>query len=916
MKSKSIRWFVAAAMMITGLGRALAATWDGGPSPHTGTSWNDPVNWVGDVKPGADDTAAFSANKNTGLTSGKVISLGAPQSIHKLEIPSWAQAPNFTIGNAADVTAGNTLTLAYAYLGPNYNNDVTITANVILGDDSIWDTTEDAFIINGAVSGDGRGFAKWGANAISLRGLNTYTGSTVLNVGTLRLDFGGPASPATDIVDPSSPLVLNGGLLAVKAKSSSSSSQNFDVATANTGASSINLESASGANVRLSFGDLVRTTGATLNLKQPTGNTAISASNGYTTPEANDASGILGAYLTVMPQDGTAPADWAMNNGVNVVAFDNYATLSGETAIIANNATSNVQIDSATTGTVTLASSNIAINSLKVSDTTARLLDLGGGTLRLGASGGILTPSSTGALTLTNGTLTAGGADNTAGEIVVVNATAIMSSAIVANNGAGAVALTKSGGGTLQLTTAQAHTGGTFVNAGTLQLPAITDPLSPNSDIVVNGGTLNLGASTQNLSSNFVMRGGTLSNGTIMKSDSDYKVDAGTVSATLGGSSGLVKTSPAAATFTGANTYTGDTHVLEGAARFEKTSAIVKGNLFVGSPNGTFPASVYCVNTPLNSGKTWTVYKNGRLDSGTSAQYLSSKLSLVGGTFTGGQPYFQSGSTVEMLGGNFGGTIYGSGAFDITSLSNDVPAVVSASLRNNNHKFIVNRGSGPIDLLFTGTMTGTGTQTLTKEGNGVMVMNGSGHNNGTVLNAGTLLVANTSGSGTGSGAVTVKAGSTLGGTGFIGGVSGYTSANVSVAGASGNPAVVAPGTVDPVTGDHVIGTLTVGSGAQANNVTFGANSALKIGFDTNGNCDKLAVNGTLSLDAATDKLVLDIADYAALKAGTYTLATFTALATPGTVFDVVEKPTSGTLQYTATSIEYVVHPKTTVLVVK
>ncbi|NLE41527.1 MAG: hypothetical protein GX615_06810, partial [Lentisphaerae bacterium] len=155
-----------------------------------------------------------------------------------------------------------------------------------------------------------------------------------------------------------------------------------------------------------------------------------------------------------------------------------------------------------------------------------------------------------------------------------------------------------------------------------------------------------------------------------------------------------------------------------------------------------------------------------------------------------------------------------------------------------------------------------------------------------------------------------------GGTGFIGGVSGYTSANVSVAGASGNPAVVAPGTVDPVTGDHVIGTLTVGSGAQANNVTFGANSALKIGFDTNGNCDKLAVNGTLSLDAATDKLVLDIADYAALKAGTYTLATFTALATPGTVFDVVEKPTSGTLQYTATSIEYVVHPKTTVLVVK
>ena len=121
MKSKSIRWFVAALLLATGTWTLTAATitWDGGPSPYTGTSWNDPVNWVGDVKPGPTDTASFRSNGGTGLTSGKVISLDAPQTIYKLDIPSWAQAPSFTIGNAADVAAGNTLTLAYAYLGPN-----------------------------------------------------------------------------------------------------------------------------------------------------------------------------------------------------------------------------------------------------------------------------------------------------------------------------------------------------------------------------------------------------------------------------------------------------------------------------------------------------------------------------------------------------------------------------------------------------------------------------------------------------------------------------------------------------------------------------------------------------------------------------------------------------------------------------
>jgi autotransporter-associated beta strand protein len=918
MKNHSNTWIASAIMILSGFSQALAATitWDGGLSPYSGTSWNDPVNWAGNVKPGSVDAVVFSANGNTGLSSGKVLSLDAPQTIYRLDIPSWAQNPAFTIGNAADVAAGNTLTLTRAYLGPNFNNDITIVANVVLADDSIWETTEDAFIVNGSISGVDKDFAKWGANSVSLRGANSYTGETLVNAGTLRLDFGGPTSPAADIVIASSPLMMNGGTLAVKAKSSVSRSQTFNTATANRGASSMAVESASGANVFLSLAAIARTNGATLNLKQPTGNTAINANNGYTTLNTNDASGILGAYLTVMPQNGTAPADWAANDGVNIVAYTGYTTLAGDLPNIGEGATSNVQINNTSTGDVGLGAAMVTVNTLKVADAAARVLNIGGNTLRLGTIGGILTPSGTGPFVISNGTLTAGSTADTAGELVFVNATVIANMAVTADNGAGKVTLTKSGSGTMVLTSGQTHTGGTFVNAGTLQLPAMADPLATNGDIVVNGGTLNLGGNTQNLSGELIMRGGTLTNGTIMKSVSNYDVQGGTISAALKGSVGLVKTSANSVTINGANTYSGDTYVLEGAVTFDKTSAIVNGNLFVGSQGGMAPASVSCVNTPLNSSKNWTVYKNGSLYSGTSAQYLSSKLSLIGGSFSGSQPYFQTGSSVEMTGGNLGGTIYGNGSFEIKSLSNETPAVVSASLRSNSHTFNVSRGSGPIDLRFTGGMVGT--CKLTKIGTGLMVMSGSSHENGTDVNAGVLLVNNTSGSGTGKGAVTINAGSTFGGTGFIGGVATYGNANVTVTGASGNSAVVAPGSIDLTTGDHVIGALTVGNLAvQTNNVTFGAYSTLKINIATNGTCDKLVVNGTLSLATATDTLEMNVADAAALKQGTYTLVTFQqrAAGADQAFTTVVGKPTRGRLEYTATSLNYVIDPTGTLITI-
>ena len=801
------------------------------------------------------------------------------------------------------------------FRGDNIGNWQTLRADVILGNSTVWEVRpgyNSGVTVSGNISGTGFDLTKWGSGTLRLQGANTYTGNTVARTGTLQLDFNNGTAPLADIVNPNSPLKMEGGYLNLYRKDAASRSQAFDGVTAAIGASTARIESFWNANARMTFGAFNRMPGATLNLRQPSGNTAINANNGFTTTQANDATGILGPTLTVSPENSDSPADWAANNGVNIVAYTGYAIPSGAPAVIASGAASNVQIDWASTGDVTLESSATAINTLKFADTAARNLDLTNGTLRLGSPiGAVLVPSGRGPVTIANGTITSGAAS---GEIAFINSSEVTNSAALADTGNGTVTLTKSGSGKLTFTTAPSHTGGTFVNAGTMVLPNIVNPLVTTADLTVNGGTLDFGGATQTNSANVVIRGGTVKNGTIVKTGTDYTAEGGTVSAVLGGSVGLVKTSPEKLTLSGNNTYTGTTIVEEGTVSAD--AGAIDGHLVVGKPEGGYPASFSgSSNTTITDSKNVTVYPNGSFSANGSDNY--NNLTIVGGS--GGNGYING--TIYMTGGRVTGSIYGSHK-NYTSYASSETAVVEAFNGMNtygNHTFSVADGAAPIDLKVTGGMDGSTTgYTISKTGAGTMqITSSSGVDfKSFTVSAGRLLADNATGSALGKMPISVAGGATLGGKGFIGGVAGYTLANVSVAGASGNPAVVAPGTVDPVTGDHVLGTLTVGSGAQANNVTFGANSALKIGFDTNGNCDKLVVNGTLSLDSATDKLVLDIADYNALKPGTYTLATFNALATPGTTFDIVDKPSLGTLQYTATSIEYVVHPRRTLILVK
>ena len=230
--------------------------------------------------------------------------------------------------------------------------------------------------------------------------------------------------------------------------------------------------------------------------------------------------------------------------------------------------------------------------------------------------------------------------------------------------------------------------------------------------------------------------------------------------------------------------------------------------------------------------------------------------------------------------------------------------------------FDVQDGDAPIDLWCSGTInTMSTTPSIIKRGLGVMRLTGTGspfNEKNVYVNAGTLLVDNASGAGTGKATARVAAGATLSGTGFIGGVATYSNANVIATGASGNLAVIAPGTIDPTSGAHIYGTLHVGSATQTNNVTFGNYSQFRVAIGKNRQADQLDVYGSVDLSSLTDNLMLTVDPDA--KGGIYTLISATEGITGTFNTLAVDFPKPGQLSYTATTVDYNIVNSTVIVV--
>ena len=237
-------------------------------------------------------------------------------------------------------------------------------------------------------------------------------------------------------------------------------------------------------------------------------------------------------------------------------------------------------------GGITLTKTGAGTVTLSGNNTYTGLTDVQAGTLSLGragstiadaapvkVSGGTLDVANSdtvGAVELSSGTIS--GAGTLTGASYNLTNTGTISSIL----GGGGIALTKTGAGTATLSASNTYTGLTDVQAGTLAYGA-NNIIANAANIKVSGGTLNVGAFNDTVN-NVQMTGGGISGTTgVLTATTDFDMQAGTVSAILGGNVGLTKTTAGTVALNSANTYTGTTTITTGTLQAGNARALGTG---------------------------------------------------------------------------------------------------------------------------------------------------------------------------------------------------------------------------------------------------------------------------------------------------------------------------------------------------
>lgn len=458
---------------------------------------NTGASWLGSVVPGTANIALWDTNVN--VTPTPSYPLGGNLSWAGVAIGTYGPFTNGffnpTVANLITITNNgpNTLTLGTAGLDLSLStNNLTINnpINVALNGNQTWNFFNGRTVtVNGNISGTGN-LIKEGNGALTLNGTNIFNGQLVIGGGLVNLNFSSSTAPTNNILNPAQPLVFddNGGAIAINGKAGTTNSQAFNGVQLITGLGLISsVPGGSGGSNFVSLGALTRATGGgAINIGPLNPNAPIN------TTTTNDATGILGPWACISSSTtagGGGGISFATNwacvdiNG-NITNYTGWTLLTGAGPTIANNPTSNVRVDNGSTGNIEIGPNpTTTINTIIVNGGTARTLDIqSGSTLRLGANGGILKASGSGSTMLIGasagtGTLTAGGADNTPGELMINDQNGnnnrgsgtLTLNSVVADNGTGPVTLSFIGGDQVQINSTCTHSGGTYI-IGRVQL--------------------------------------------------------------------------------------------------------------------------------------------------------------------------------------------------------------------------------------------------------------------------------------------------------------------------------------------------------------------------------------------------------------------------------------------------------------
>ena len=717
-----------------------------------------------------------------------------------------ANTVSFTSRNAAQIILGGLAsTSTTANVGSTSNGGAV---GIIVGSAN-GNTTFNGVV---ATNSGGTSLTKVGVGTLTLTGLNTYSGATNVNGGTLLLNY---ATNASNVLTATSALNLGGGTLSLLGKNSGATTQTLGNVTATgAGAGNVILNTNGGTSTTLTLGTLTATAaGSALNFNTASGGTVTTTSN-------KDATGIYGGRITYTDATGT---NWATTTS-GATPF----TLSGYTGYTALNAAggatdtnNSLQTDGATLG------GSVTTNSLKVTDTAAgNTLDLGGAANTLTLTNGGLLFTGANAYTITDGTLASGTSATTPDLIVNQFGTGTLTIGAVISNGAGTGAgtLTKAGPGTLILTGANTYTGATFLTGGTTSIGANVNlgAEATGAALILNGGTLqatgtfglfNGAAGANNRAVNIGGGGGAFD-----VTGANNLTVAGVVTNLAANQFGpLIKTGTGTLTLSGTNTYSGATIIRGGIL---STGLLANGGTAsgIGNSNNTAPALV------LDGG---TLQYTG----GTVSSDRTFTLTNNGGTLD------SAGSGALTLSNSNPGAYTGTGARTLT-LTNSGGTNTAANVLATQ---IINGTGGATGV----TKTGTGTWTLTNANNT--------YTGATTVGAGTLALANVNSANSLANSGTISVGQTAGSnavldvTGLSGG--GITLGNQTLAGTgtvnggvtAGAGAAISPGTGSVGTG--TVGTLGVGS------LTLNSGATLNYDFGASVN-DLINDAGLLTLSAS------------------------------------------------------------------
>ncbi len=370
-------------------------------------------------------------------------------------------------------------------------------------------------------------------------------------------------------------------------------------------------------------------------------------------------------------------------------------------------------------------------------------LDLHGYSLGVGALSGAgtinnLSGSSTYTLTVGNG-----------------NASGTFSGAI--KNTTGAIALTKTGTGTLALGGSDTYTGGTTLTAGQLNINSAS--ALGTGLFTISGGTIgNTSGAAITLSTNNAQTWGgdftfagtndlNLGTGAVAMSSSRTVTVASnnlTVGGVISGSGySLTKAGAGTLTLTGSDTYTGTTTISGGTLQIGAGGA-------AGSINGTSGVTDNGVLAFSRSDSvTFSKVISGSGDVtmlGPGTLILSASDTYTGGTTVGGG-ILQLGNAAALGSSSGAAAVSGGATLDLHGYSLGVGGLSGGGLidnRSGTGTYTLTVGNGNASSTFSGTIQDTsGTIALTKTGTGTLVLAGADtYIGGTTISGGTLLLNN------------------------------------------------------------------------------------------------------------------------------------------------------------------------------